>query len=324
MRFGYLTILVGLSLSIVAAWFAIEGIVTIFAGLPVHVIVMGIVIEAGKVMGISWIYRNWNRGTKLKYVMIVPVVAGMLLTSIGIFGLLSKAHLEQTSPVANNTSQISRLDQRIAREQREISTAETTLAQLDAIIQTLIDARRISDPEIGSIVRLAEQEPQRAKLKTKILESLDMIDEYEDKKLTLTQEMNELHVELGPIKYIAALIFEDPKDHTESTVRYLIIAFMFVFDPMAILLLMAGNYTILNVNDDDKKVETISDCTDVLDAAPIDNLQAQLDELVNKTTPLTLSEVAQQIMLKDMLHQKQNKKRPQQKPKTSPDTNNNS
>ena len=243
--FGYLTLVTGLALSTIAAWFAIEGIMAIFAGLPIYAMIMGIVIELGKIVGVTWIYRHWDHKTKLKFVMIPFVLIMMLLTSMGIFGLLSKAHIEQTAPVANNSAKIERLDQRISRENSEIADAELIIDQLDDTIRVLVDAKIISHPTRGSkVVRIAQQ-PQRDQLKAIIDESMDSIDEYEDTKLSLNQELNELELEVGPVKYIAAIIYEDPASQLDEAVRIVIIAFIFVFDPMAILLLMAGNYTLM-------------------------------------------------------------------------------
>jgi len=243
--FGYLTLLTGLALSTVAAWFAIEGIMAIFAGLPIYAMIMGIVIEAGKVVGVTWIYRHWTEKTKLKLVMIPFVLMMMLLTSMGIFGLLSKAHLEQTGPVTNNEAKIERLDQRITREKGKVEDAEIIINQLDETVQVLIDANIISDPVRGARVVREKQQAQRDILKQTIDEAEDSIDKFEDEKLALNQELNELELEVGPVKYIAAIIYENPQDSIEEAVRVVIIAFIFVFDPMAILLLMAGNYTLM-------------------------------------------------------------------------------
>jgi hypothetical protein len=234
-----------LALSAVAAWFAIEGIMVLFAGMPFYGMIMGIVVEAGKVVGITWIYRHWTHKTKLKFVMIPVTMIAVGLTSMGIFGLLSKAHIEQTAPVANNGAQIERLDQRIGRERSEILDAENIIAQLDQTVQVLVDASKISHPTEGSRVVRINQQPQRDQLKAIIDSSFDSIDEYEDTKLALNQELNALELEVGPVKYIAAIIYDNPEDSLEEAVRMVIIAFIVVFDPMAILLLMAGNYTIM-------------------------------------------------------------------------------
>jgi len=217
----------------------------IFAGMPLYGMIMGIVVELGKVVGITWIYRNWNKKTLLKWIGFPMVAVAMGLTSMGIYGLLSKAHLEQTAPVTNNTAQIERLDQRIIRERTEIADAEAVILQLDKTVQVLIDFNRISHPTTGARAVRAGQQDQRDLLKNIIDESFDSIDEYEDTKLTLNQELNELELEVGPVKYIAAVIFDEPQENFDKAVRIVIIAFIFVFDPMAILLLMMGNYTLM-------------------------------------------------------------------------------
>jgi len=232
--FGILTLITGLALSVVAAWFAIIGIMAIFAGLPIYAMIMGIVVEAGKIVGVTWIYRHWEHKTKLKFVMIPFVVIMMLLTSMGIFGLLSKAHIEQTAPVTNNSAKIERLDLRIDREEDRIADSELVLAQLNQTLKVLIDVKKISHPTEGSKIVRERQKPQREALKQIINEAEDNIDEYEDEKLTLNQELNALELEVGPVKYIAAIIFEDAEARLDEAVRIVIIAFIFVFDPMAI------------------------------------------------------------------------------------------
>ena len=247
MFFAITTLITALAMATIAAWFAIAGIMAIFAGMPMFAMIMGIVVEAGKIVGVTWIYRNWLEKTKLKFVMIPVVVVAMLLTSMGIFGLLSKAHLEQTAPVSSNAAKIERLDQRIGRERTEIADAELIIEQLDDTIRVLVDARKISHPTEGSRVVRINQQPQRDQLKQIIDNSFDSIDEYEDEKLSLNQELNKLELEVGPVKYLAALIYEDPDNSLDEAVRIVIIAFIFVFDPMAILLLMAANYSIMQV-----------------------------------------------------------------------------
>ena len=243
MFFGILTLLTALSMATVAAVFAIYGIIAIFAGMPQFALVMGAVIELGKIVGVSWLYRNWNEPTKIKYFMAPLVLVAMLLTSMGIFGLLSKAHLEQTSPVANNEIQIERLDQQIAREQSRITDAEQVISQLDQSVQALIEFDRIRGPD-GAIAVRESQADQREVLRLTIDTAQTEVDVLEDQKLELTQQLRAIELEVGPIKYIAELIYNDGQDRTEEAVRWVIIAFIFVFDPMAILLLMAANYTL--------------------------------------------------------------------------------
>lgn len=280
MFFGILTLFTALSMATVAAVFAIYGIIAIFAGMPQFALVMGAVIELGKVVGISWLYRNWSEPTKIKYAMAPLVLVAMMLTSMGIFGLLSKAHLEQTSPVANNEVQITRLDQQIAREQSRIADSEEVISQLDQTVQTLIDFDRIRGDDGALAVRESQAE-QRELLRQTIDTAQAELDRLEDQKLELTQELTAIALEVGPVKYLAELVYGTETDRTEEAVRWVIIAFIFVFDPMAILLLMAANYTFDQRNK--KPVEVVHQ-EPIIENKEEPNVEKTTEELNNDDT----------------------------------------
>jgi hypothetical protein len=257
--FGYITLFSALSLAATAAWFAIVGIVALFGGNPIPVMIMGAGIELAKIVGVSWLYRNWEGANwRLKWPGVFLVIVVMLLTSMGIFGFLSKAHIEQNADVGNNTLQIERLDQRIAREQAvidreqdKINSADSVIQQLDTTVSTLIEYDKISGPDGARAVREGQQDQRDAlaaeiaAAQSKIDEVEDDIGELQDERLVLSQEVRELELEVGPVKYIAALIYEDAETNLEDAVRIVIIMFIFVFDPMAIWLLMAANHVLL-------------------------------------------------------------------------------
>jgi hypothetical protein len=257
--FGYITLFSALSLAATAAWFAIVGIVALFGGNPIPVMIMGAGIELAKVVGVSWLYRNWEDANwRLKYPGVILVIVVMLLTSMGIFGFLSKAHIEQNADVGNNTLQIERLDQRIAREQAvidreqdKINSADSVIQQLDNTVRTLIDYDKISGPDGARAVREGQQDQRDAlaaeiaAAQSKIDETEDAIGVLQDERLVLSQEVRELELEVGPVKYVAALIYEDADTNLENAVRIVIIMFIFVFDPMAIWLLMAANHIMI-------------------------------------------------------------------------------
>lgn len=256
--FGYVTLFAALGLAGVAATFAIFGIVAIFAGAPLAAAIMGAFIELGKLTAVSWVYRNWDVKTSLKIPGLFFVFVAMMLTSMGIFGYLSKAHVEQNSNVGNNTLQIERLDQRVSRqqavinrEQDKINNADSVIQQLDTTVATLIEYDKISGPDGARAVREGQQAQrdalaaQIAEAQSKINATEDEIADLQDTRLVLSQEVRELELELGPVKYIAALVYEEPENNYEDAVRIVIILFIFVFDPMAIWLLMAANHTLM-------------------------------------------------------------------------------
>ena len=237
-----LAFITAIALAGVAAWFSITGLMAIFAGLPISIAIMAGVLEVGKLVTASILYRNWKTIPRsIKAYLSTAVVILMLITSLGIYGYLSKAHIEQNAPVSNNVAKIERLQQRIEREERTINDAETVIAQLDNTIATLIEYDKISGPDGARAVR-SNQQPQRDELNATIDAAQDRIDQYLDEKSEYEQEVRNLEREVGPIKYIAALATDSPEAHYEEAVRYIILLLIFVFDPLAVLLLITANH----------------------------------------------------------------------------------
>lgn len=297
MFFGLLTLFTALSMAGVAAWFAIAGIVAVFSGAPVAAFIMGAVIELGKVVGVSWLYRNKDEPTKIKHALLPLVVIAMLLTSMGIFGFLSKAHLEQGAPVGNNVAKIERIDQRIQREQSAITDAETVVGQLDQTVNSLVKNDRISGPNGARAVRQS-QEQQRTELRKTIEEAQANIDKLEDEKFELSQSVREMELEVGPVKYIAELIYGEGQTNLEKAVRLVIIAFIFVFDPMAIVLLMAANYTLMQRKEEKPVTETEDDTEpfdDVDEPNPTITSVDQLPTIHDGVTAEQLKEMITQL-----------------------------
>jgi len=186
----------------------------------------------------------------------------MFITSMGIFGFLSKAHMDQTLSVGDNSLLIERLDKKIDREQVRIKDAETVIGQLDKAVQVLIDYDRIRGPK-GSIAVRESQNEERSQLTSVIDDAYLKIDTMSAEKLELDKEQLALEAEVGPIKYIAAFIYGDELDKTllERAVRWIIITIIFVFDPLAVLLIVAANMTFKEALGKPKKV-TITKAAD--------------------------------------------------------------
>ena len=243
---GYLTLLVSLAIAAVAGWYSIAGLAAIFSGAVIPIIIMGAVLEIGKLVTASWLYRHWTIVPfLLKTYLTSAVVVLMLITSLGIFGFLSKAHLEQTiSTGGNNELQVQMLERQIANERRNITDGETVLAQLDQAVQTLMDYDRIRGPEGALAVRQGQAE-ERAAINNAIQSSLKKIERLSEELLPLQQKQLEIELEVGPLKYVAELIYGDEANsHFDEAVRWVIILLIFVFDPLAVLLLIAANMTL--------------------------------------------------------------------------------
>lgn len=247
-----ITLLTALAIAGVAAWFSIIGLMAIFSAAPIPILIMGGVLELGKLTSASWLYRNW-RGIPffLKSYLTIAVVVLMLITSMGIFGFLSKAHIEQSAPVGNNIAKITRLEQRIDYEERQIVDFEKIIAQLDVAVDTLVKYDKISG-DTGAIAVRTNQKSERAELSGYISAAQENINHFEDEKFELQGAVREFELEVGPLKYIAEMIYEDPESNLGSAVRAVIIIIIFVFDPLAVLLLIAANYSLQQVLDNKK------------------------------------------------------------------------
>lgn len=235
-----LTLLTAFTLSGIAAWYSIVGLTAIFAAAVIPVIIMGAALETAKVVTTMWLHKFWNgSGLLLKLYLIPAVVVLALITSMGIFGFLSRAHLEQTQPAGNNSAKIERIDLQVVREKRTIQDAEKIISQLDQTVQVLMDAQRIRGPDGALAVRKGQQ-AERDSLTNTINQAQNKIDQLEDEKFELNIAVRNLKLEVGPLKYVAALIYEDAESNLENAVRIVIILLVVVFDPLALCLVIAS------------------------------------------------------------------------------------
>jgi hypothetical protein len=204
---------------------------------------MGIVLETGKLVTAAWVYHHWKRTpTLLKSYLVSSVIVLMFITSMGIFGFLSKAHIEQTTVNSDNTLQIELIESKIQRERNDIKRAEDTLTQLDDALAKYV--------ELGAVTKglnaRKDQQGERDELNTTINESTDAITTLTQKKSELDSTRIAIEAEVGPIKYIAELIYgESTTGVLEDAVRGVILIIVFVFDPLAVLLLVAANQSLL-------------------------------------------------------------------------------
>ena len=243
MILAVLTLLTALAISAVAAYYSIIGLIAIFSSAVIPIAVMGVVLETGKLVTAAWVYHHWKRTpTLLKTYLISAVVVLMFITSMGIFGFLSKAHIEQTTINSDNTLQIELIDSKIQRERTAIQRAENTLLQLDNALEKYV--------ELGAVTKglnaRKDQQGERDELNTTINESTNAITNLTQKKSELNAERIAIEAEVGPIKYIAELLYgESTTGVLEDAVRGVILIIVFVFDPLAVLLLVAANQSLL-------------------------------------------------------------------------------
>lgn len=248
-----LTFLAALSVAGVAEWFSVVGIMSIYAGAPFHAgLIMGIVLGFAKLVTVSWLYRNWKEADwKLRAPMMYFTVALMVATSIGVFGFLTKAHLEQGASTIDNSAKVERLDQQIAREKSTITDNEKVITQLDTAINAYMGKDR-TDKAL-SVRKL--QAPQRKQLRDEIDTAQKRIDSFDEEKLKLTSEVRALQLEVGPIRYIAELFYGTEGSESakvESAVKLFTLLIVSTLDPLAVVLLIAANHTLLRLQNGKK------------------------------------------------------------------------
>jgi len=244
LSFSNLTLLVALSLSSVAAWYSIIGLTAIFAGAVVPVIIMGGILEIGKITTTVWLRKYWHRASLLLKLYLVPaVIALALLTSMGIFGFLSKAHMEQGVTTGDVQAKLSLYDEKIKTERENIELARKALTQMDNQVDQRL-SRGDSENSAERAVQIRRQQAgERSKLQKDIGEAQQAIQKLNEERAPIAAENRKVEAEVGPIKYIAALIYGDNADNNmlESAVRWVIILLVIVFDPLAIALVLAAN-----------------------------------------------------------------------------------
>lgn len=235
-----LTLISALFISTVAGWFSIAGLIAIFPGAPLAVGLMGAALELGKLVSASWIYRFWNKTNWLMRTYFISAIAMLsFITSIGIFGYLTRAHIEGTENLGANTEQISLLDEQISAERDNISLSRAALQQMDAAVNNLVgDANRVE----RAVQIRNTQRRERALLTTAISQGNEKILELQKQRSELNIGQRKLETEVGPIKYVAQLVYgTDDASTIDKAVRLLTLMLIFVFDPLAILLVIAAN-----------------------------------------------------------------------------------
>jgi hypothetical protein len=241
----YLLFATALALSACAAYYSVMGLVAIFAAAFYPILIMGSLLEISKLVVASWIYQNWKEVPRLmRYYFTSALVILMVLTSMGIFGYLSKAHLDQAIPSGDVQSKLALIDEKIKTEKENVNASRKELTQLDAQVdQTISRTTEASGAERAIAIRKGQQK-DRNRILNEIGAAQTKIAKYNEERAPIAAEVRKVEAEVGPIKYIAALLYGDnpETDLLEKAVRWVIIMIVIVFDPLAVLLLVAANW----------------------------------------------------------------------------------
>lgn len=244
MIFGYLMLLIAVGISSIAAYYSVAGLTAIFAAAALPVIIMGGALEAGKIAATVWLHNNWQRaGIAFKLYLIPAIMFLMLLTSMGIFGFLSKAHLDQNIPTGDAQAKVQIIDDKIATARGNIDSAKATLKQMDAQVNEMLSRSTDNKGTERAVAIRKQQEKERVNLNKIVTDNQNSITALNTERAPIAAEYRKIEAEVGPIKYVAALLYDNAADANslERAVRWVIILIVVVFDPLALCLILAAN-----------------------------------------------------------------------------------
>lgn len=235
----FLVFIVGLMLSAISAWYSIIGLTTIFSGAFWAVFIMGSALEIAKIVTAAWLYRMWdNIHILMRCYFISAVTILMLITSVGVFGFLSNAHIQHGSILIESRASIDLLIQDLSRHNSIETGILKQLSRLDYAVDKLVEMEQVT-----KATQLKNQQTAERVLLKRELESIQNESALSRQKLKIiSAEMRKSEIEVGPIRYVAELVYNTSNTEAiDKAVRLIIILLVIVFDPLAILLIIASS-----------------------------------------------------------------------------------
>ena len=231
---NYLALSTSIAIAGIAAYFSVIGMATMFAGAFLGTVVMMTALEIGKLVTAAYLHLEWERLNYLKWYLLSAVGVLMLITSLGIFGYLSKANIEVSLVGDGNNLELSILDVRIQAVEDKIKRLQDRVTGLDLVVTT-------GRPQDRNYIN-RQQSEERQQIAEDIDTSVALITQYTEEKLPIQRKQLEQDSKIGPIKYVAEVIYgqEESVKYLDNAVRWVIFALIFVFDPLAVLLLVSS------------------------------------------------------------------------------------
>jgi hypothetical protein len=243
---AWLTLFSGLTISAVAIYYSVAGLVAIFAAAVVPIIVMGVALEVSKLAATVWLKQNWNRAPNfIRGYLLAAIAILMLITSMGIFGFLSKAHSDNSLVSGDVQSRIAIYDDKIKTAKENIDANRKALKQMDEAVDQVMGRSQDEKGADKAVAIRRGQQKERARLQSEISAEQKTISQLSEERAPIAAEVRKVEAEVGPIKYIANFIYGDNPDANvlEKAVTWVIIIIVIVFDPLAVILLLASQYS---------------------------------------------------------------------------------
>ena len=247
MILAWLLLLTGLTISAVAIYYSVVGLTAIFSAAVIPIIIMGSALEVGKLVCASWLKANWERAPRfMKYYMTIAVLVLMLITSMGIFGFLSKAHNDQNLVSGDVQSKIAIYDEKIKTAKDNIDANRKALKQMDEAVDQVMGRSSDEKGAEKAVAIRRSQQKERARLQSEIAAEQKTVAAISEERAPIAAEVRKVEAEVGPIKYIAKFVYGEhgaDENSLERAVTWIIILIVIVFDPLAVIMLLAAQMT---------------------------------------------------------------------------------
>lgn len=245
-KFAWLTFITGLLLSGIAAYFSVVGLSMIFAGSFWAVAVLASALEITKLVAVTWLYRYRNLASRpVRSYFYLATIVLMIITSLGIFGYLSRAHVDIEAGATNAQLTIDEINQReqAITDQRDQLTAElkSVSGQSDKLVDQLALSNRLTRAN-GAVQVQRENAKRRDDILAQLKASNAALTEIKKERITTQATVDKATADIGPLKYVASAVYgSETQDTIRKAVIWLTVLLMVVFDPMAVMLLIAAN-----------------------------------------------------------------------------------
>ncbi len=282
MVLAIISLITGLIISGVAIYYSVVGLTSIFAAAAIPIIVMGVALEVAKLVATVWLKQNWKSAPFLiKSYLVTAVIILMLITSMGIFGFLSKAHLDQGMVSGDVVDKVALIDEKIKTQKDNIEASRKALRQMDESVDQLMSRSNDEKGADKAVQLRRSQAKERSRLQQEISTAQTEVSKLQGERAPIATELRKVEAEVGPIKYIASFIYGSAEQSLlEKAVTWLIIIIVVVFDPLAVILLLASQYSFSQKgakNDEPIEVKNKRSFTDSVSTAIFETRQGIAD-----------------------------------------------
>ena len=245
---AYLALFSGLTLSVVAEYYSILGLTSIFSAAVIPVVIMGIALGLGKITATLWLKQNWKIAPwSMRIYLFTAIVVLMIVTSMGIFGFLSKAHSDQSLVSGDVQAKISVYDEKIKTAKDNIDANRKALKQMDESVDQIMGRSQDEKGADKAVALRRTQQKERARLQSEIQAEQKTISQLSEERAPIAAEVRKVEAEVGPIKYIAQFVYGETNEGLlEKAVTWVIIILIIVFDPLAVILLLSSQISFQN------------------------------------------------------------------------------